>query len=221
MSKLPYSDYADNLVSTLNTDAKAPTPPSSPKPDTENSTDTIVSKKYSYHFGIDSINFSQVRIEQNMCFISENIEVGYLQEDEYIQLTSEFNTGENGSIEFYILDGLEAKSILPIGTEVVLNEKIFFGLRPRFSINNNEPITIKKNGVVVDVSLEQAINSNEDGYTVSYSPLDAHDLIVKNDVVKVKAILRTYNKNTEAPSIKRLAIKKYGRNSLWKDSTIN
>ena len=45
--------------------------------------------------------------------------------------------------------------------------------------------------------------------------------IVKNDVVKVKAILRTYNKNTEAPSIKRLAIKKYGRNSLWKDSTIN
>lgn len=221
MSKLPYTDYADNLVSTLNTDTNVPTPPSSPNPDTEDSKATVTSKKYSYHFGIDSINFSQVRIEQNMCFISDDIEIGYLDEDEYIQLTSEFNTGENGSIEFYILDGSEAKSILPIGTEVVLDEKIFFGLRTRFSINNNEPITIKKNGVVVDVSLEQAINSNEDGYTVSYSPLDAHDLIVKNQVVKVKAILRTYNKNTEAPFIKRLAIKKYGRNSLWKDNTIN
>lgn len=221
MSKLPYTDYANNLVSTLNEDTKAPTPPSSNKPDTEDSTAAVTAKKYSYHFGIDTINFSQIRIEENMCFISDNIEIGYLEEDEYIQLTSEFNTGENGSIEFYVLDGSEAKSILPIGTEVIIDEKIFFGLRTRFSINNNEPITIKKNGVIVDVSLEQAINSNEDGYTVSYSPLDAHDLIVKNDVIKIKAILRTYNKNNEAPFIKRLAIKKYGRNSLWKDNTIN
>lgn len=212
-----YEGYTSNFVS----DVSAPTPPLSVRPYTEDSASTITSKKFSYHFGIDSINFSQVRIEQNMCFISEDIEIGYLKEDEYIQLTAEFDTGENGAIEFYVIDSSDPKSILPIGTEVINNEKIFFGLRPRFSINNNEAIIIKKNGVIVDVSLDQAINSNEDGYTISYSPLDSHDLVIKNNTIKIKAILRTYDKNGEAPFIKRLAIKKYGRNSLWKDNIIN
>lgn len=178
------------------------------------------SDKYSYHFGIDSINFSNIKVEENMCFISEDIEIGQLEEDEYIQLISDYNTGENGSIEFYVLDGSEPKSILPIGTNVVLDEKIFFGLRTRFSIDEDEPITIKKNNIVVDVTLDQAINSNEDGYTVSYTPIDAHDLTIKNDVVKLKVIIRTYSKNVDAPFVKRIAIKKYGRNSLWKDNII-
>ena len=132
-----------------------------------------------------------------------------------IQLTSEYNTGQDGSIEFYILDGSEPKPILPIGTNTVINEKIFFGLRPRFSIDPDEDIVIKKNGSIVDTSIEQAIDSNEDGYTVSYVPLDAHNLRVKNYSVRIKAILRTYNKNSEAPHIKNIAIRKYGRSALW------
>lgn len=184
-------------------------------------TSSFTAKKFSYHFGIDYINFSQISVNENMCFISEDIEMGDLKEDEYIQLTSEFDTGENGSIEFYILDGSEPKPILPIGTETVINEKIFFGLRTRFSIDTDNEVIIKKNGSPIDITLEQAINSNEDGYTVSYTPIDAHNIRVNNYTVRVKAILRTYNKNSEAPHIKNIAIRKYGRSSLWTSDTIN
>lgn len=191
------------------------------KNDSLKATSEFRAKKFSYHFGIDTLNFSQISVNENMCFISEDIEMGDLKEDEYIQLTSEFDTGENGSIEYYIIDGSEPKPILPANTEVVIDEKIFFGLRTRFSIDTDSEVIIKKNGAPIDITLEQAINSNEDGYTVSYTPIDAHNIRVKNYIVKVKAILRTYNKNSEAPHIKNIAIRKYGRSSLWKSDTIN
>lgn len=180
---------------------------------------TTYARKYSYHFGIDEINFSQITINKNMCFISQDIEIDTLSEDEYIQLSAEYSTGGNGSIEFYIIDGSEPIAILPIGTETVLNEKIFSGLRSRFAINEDEPVIVKKDGVKIDLDLEQAINSNEDGYTVSYTPLDAHNVKPINNTIKIKAILRTYDENSEAPFIKSMAVRKYGRSSLWLSST--
>lgn len=221
MSRLIYTEYSNNTIKTLNNDTSAPEPPALIKPSDDGHIATATAKKYAYHFGIDYVKVSQIKLEHNMCFISEDIEIGYLNEGEYIQLMADYNSGEQGSVEFYILDGSDPKAILPIGTETVLDEKIFFGLRSRFSVDNDEPIAVKKNNVVVDVDLNQAIASNEDGYTVSYTPIDAHDLIVKNNTIKIKVILRTYNKNAEAPYIKRLAIKKYGRNSLWNDNIIN
>ena len=113
------------------------------------------------------------------------------------------------------------KEILPVNTTKVVNEKIFFGLRTRFSIDTEDEVIIKKNGSPVDISLDTAIELNEDGYTVSYTPLDAHNIRVTNSSIRVKAIIRTFDKNSKAPFIKSLAIKKYGRNSLWNDSTIN
>lgn len=184
-----------------------------------NSTSKFTEKKYTYHFGIDSIELSEIHVEDNMCFISEDIEIGELAEDEYIQLVSSYDTGDNGSVEFYILDGSEPKPILPIDTSVVINEKVFFGLRPRFAIDTDHDVVIKKDGSTVDTSLDQAIDSNKDGYTVSYTPLDAHDLTIKNHSIRVKAILRTYDKNAEAPYIKNIAIKKYGRSTAWERIT--
>lgn len=187
--------------------------------DNDSSTSKYTEKKYSYHFGIDNIELSEIYVEDNMCFISEDIEIGELAEDEYIQLTSSYNTGDNGSIEFYVLDGAEPAPILPIDTDTVINEKIFFGLRTRFAIDTDCDVVIKKDGSVVDTTLDQAINSNKDGYTVSYTPLDAHDLVTKNYSIRVKAILRTYDKNAKAPYIKNIAIRKYGRSTAWERAT--
>lgn len=222
MNKVPYSEYMNAENANLYNDPLAPASLLNVRPDArDNDTSSISSKKYSYHFGIDSINLSNLRIEPNVCFVSEDIEVGILQDDEYIELVADYDTGESGSVEFYILDGSDSKDILPIDTKTVLDEKIFFGLRTRFSINNDEPITVKKNGVIVDIPLEQATRSNEEGYTVSYTPIDAHSLNLNNSTIKIKAILRTYNKNAKAPFIKRIGIKKYGRSFLWKDNIIN
>lgn len=167
-------------------------------------------KKYSYSFGIDSFLFGRAKLHNDMCFISEDIEIENLKENEYIQLISNYNTGGNGSIEFYILDGANEKPILPIDTNTIIDEKIFFGLRTRFSVDTDKEILVKKNGMLVDISLDQAINSNEDGYTVSYTPLDAHNVNIKNNIIQIKAIIRTYDNTQEAPFIKSIAVKKYG-----------
>lgn len=172
-------------------------------------------KKYSYNFGIDSFSFGRAKLNDTMCFISEDIEIENLKENEYIQLIANYNTGGNGSIEFYIIDGANEKPILPIDTNTVINEKIFFGLRTRFSIDPDEDVLIKKHGMLVDISLDQAINSNEDGYTVTYTPMDAHNLYIKNSTIRVKAIIRTYDNTEEAPFIKNMAIKKYGGNLVY------
>lgn len=172
-------------------------------------------KKYSYNFGVDSFLFGRAKLNDTMCFISEEIEIENPKDNEYIQLISNYNTGADGSIEFYIIDGATEKPILPIDINTVINEKIFFGLRPRFSIDTDNEVLIKKHGMLVDISLDQAVNSNEDGYTVTYTPIDAHNLYIKNSTIKIKAILRTYDNTQEAPFIKNIAIKKYGGNLTY------
>lgn len=181
--------------------------------------DSQSSNKYSYSFGIDEISFSQVVVNDNMCFISEDINIGNLDSDEYLQISSTYDEGDNGSIEFYILDGTEAKAVIPIESEKILNEKIFFGLRTRFGIDEDYDVTIKKDGVEIDIDLDKAIDSNEDGYTVDYTPMDGHNIRVSNHSVRVKVILRTYDKKVKAPSIKNIVIRKYGRSLLWKNDT--
>lgn len=184
-------------------------------PTTESSDSEKAISKFSYHFGIDEIYFDEVILDNNMCFISEDIDIGSLDKDEYIQLSATYDSGDNGSIEFYILDGSEARPIMPIEDSIVINEKIFYGLIPRFSIDESEEMIIKKNGSVMDISLNNAIKSNEDGLTITYTPLDAYNLIVNNYTIQVKAILRTYDKTVKAPSIKNISIRKYGRSLLW------
>lgn len=182
---------------------------------------TYTEKKYFYQFGIDSVSFSQVTIHENMCFVSPTIEVGTLGDDEYLQLTADYSTGENGSVEFYLIDGVDQIPILPITSPQVINEKIFYGLRSRFSVDTEESVIIKKNGVKVDITMEQAVDSNDAGYTATYYPLDAYNKKTSNEEIKVKAILRTYDVNGDAPVVKNIAIRKYGRSSVWKSDTIN
>lgn len=177
------------------------------------------SKKYSYHFGIDDIKFSQININETMFFISDEIEIGTLSKSEYIQLASEYSEGDYGSVEFYILDGPNETPILPCNTKSVMDEKVFYGYNTRFTIDEDNDIIVKKDGAIADVTFEKAKESNDKNYTVSYTPIDAHNIRPTSDIIKVKAILRTYDKDAAAPYIKSIAIKKYGGTLLW-DSEI-
>ena len=86
-----------------------------------------------------------------MCYISDEIDLGELDKDTYIQLSSNYDTGINGSIEFYIEDSLNSKAILPIEEVEVKNEKIFLGLMTRFAIDTDKEISIYKNGIKIDI----------------------------------------------------------------------
>ena len=82
---------------------------------------------YSYEFGIKQINLGYSELNKSMCYISDEIDLGELDKDTYIQLSSNYDTGINGSIEFYIEDSLNSKAILPIEeVENYINQRIQF-----------------------------------------------------------------------------------------------
>ena len=164
-------------------------------------------KKYIYNFGIDSINFSNMNIDNNTCFISNEINLEY--NNDFIQLLAEYDEGDNGSIEFYIIDGSEEKAILPLNQEKVFNEKIFSNLKTRFAIDESEKIIIKKDGVLLNTNFEQAQKLNESNLTISYTPINAHNIKIKNKNIRIKAIIRTYDNKTCIPYVKKISIRKY------------
>ena len=164
-------------------------------------------KKYIYNFGIDSINFSNVNINNDTCFISNEINLEY--NNCYIQLLAEYDEGDNGSIEFYIIDGSEEKAILPLNQEKVFNEKIFSNLKTRFTIDESQKIIIKKDGVLINTNFEQAQKLNESNLTISYTPINAHNIKIKNKNIRVKIIMRTYDNKTCIPYVKKINIRKY------------
>lgn len=166
--------------------------------------------KYSYFFGLDSIEFTKQSINENMCFISKDINIGFLKENEYIEISSIYNEGYDGSIEFYIIDGSDIKPILPVETDKVYNEKVFNGLKPRFIIDELEEVIIKENGYIVDKSIEQAINNIDGKYTITYMPIDPYSIKTNNENIKIKVIIRSYNLNQQLPYIKNITIRKYG-----------
>lgn len=172
-------------------------------------------KKYNYLFGIDKVNIGNSIRPENSCFVSNEIEIGFLNEEDYIQLSAKYDIGLNGSIEFYIIDGSNIKPILPIEENQVIDEKIFTGFKTRFSIDSTKNIIIKENGIISSLSLEEVYNSEKTNLTITYTPINSYSVKTENHSIKIKAILRLYDNNTAAPYIKEIAIKKFGGSTLW------
>lgn len=174
---------------------------------------------YEYVFGIDSLVIGETNINKNTCFISNEIEIGYLNKNEYIQMEANYFVDKNSSVEFYIIDGSSIKPILPMNDTKVYNEKIFHGLKTRFAINSNEPYEIKKDNNNVNITLEEAVKDQKNLYTINYTPINSHSITnIKNSSIKIKIVLRLFDENSAAPYVTRVTIKKFGGNSLWKES---
>lgn len=170
---------------------------------------------YFYDFSIDELEIGYAELDKAMCFISDDIDLGELRDDTYIQLSASYDAGLYGSVEFYIEDSLNLKPILPIEDLKVVNEKIFPGLEPRFPIDTNDEIIIKNNNIKVDISLDDAINSSEGNYTVSYTPVNPYDVKVSNQHIRIKVILRCYDNNKNRPLVRSIIINKYGGSFIW------
>ncbi|MCY7865889.1 hypothetical protein P8918_13330 [Bacillus spizizenii] len=170
--------------------------------------------KFGYFFGVDNVSFSSRNINTTCGRVTDYIEIGNV---ESIQLESSYHLPDKASVEFSVIDQDVEIPIVPVGDSLVRNEKIFFGLPLRFSIDKTKPYIIKKDGVEVTMTPEAAINANDGLYTITYSPIGAYDYMPKNDRVKVKVIMRLYDKTSEPPFVQNALIRAYGGDALWKD----
>lgn len=179
----------------------------------------IVGKKkyYYYLFGLDKISIEYVDIAETSCFVSKEIKIDELEPDEYIVLDAQYSC-EEGNIEFYIIDGTNEIPILPENQKTVLYEKLFYKIPTMFTIDDLNSIKIYDNKIPSKVNINTAMNSVDERYTVSYKPKNATMIdSLMNKSIKVKAVIRTYNKD-HIPFIKSMQVKKYGRSSLWIDN---
>lgn len=174
-------------------------------------------KYYYYLFGIDNLQIQHVNIDAQNCFISKEVKIDELQVNEHLALDVE-DSIERGSIEYNIIDGTDVIPILPENIKQVVDEKIFYKMPLRFNYDATKPILVKRNGDIVKMSLQEAINKNEKGvtYTVSYTPILNPINKLLNSKIKLKVIIRKYENDFNS-FVKSINIKKYGGGKLWID----
>jgi hypothetical protein len=209
-----YPPYIPDQGGGSYTPPPVPTPPPPPTPRYI----TVTRTRYNYLFGLDKLDVCKVLNNNNCCMISKDIYVGDMGTNDYIQFDAQYNVNDYSSIEFYIIDGQIVAPIMSTGDKQVFNEKIFYGLPTRFSVDTTKPIQIKKNGVLIDMDLEKAIKSNDADYTVSYTPLNAWAYTPVNSNIKLKVIMRLYDINEANPYLVSARFKKFGGDALWQNN---
>lgn len=171
--------------------------------------------KFSYFFGVDKLELKNISINKNCCFISKDIYIGDLKENDYLELEASSWVNDSSNVEFYILDGNTQIPICPVNEDMIENEKIFTGLKPRFQIDNSYPIVIKKDGNPINMTLDKAMESTDGLYTITYKPLNGKTYKPLNNNIKIKIVLRLYKSNEPAPAVGKLKIRKFGGDNLW------
>lgn len=175
----------------------------------------IVEKSmYNYMFGIDSIAIKNIEQEQDSCFISQPIDINELADGEYIQLHVEEVLNEDTTIEYSILDGDVEIPVLPFGSKIIKNEKVFNALPLRFNQDYSLAVTIKKDGITTDISLDDAKTQLLSRFSVDYFPEENYNYKPINSNIKIKAVIRSYSNATNNSYLKAIKIRKYGGDVL-------
>lgn len=175
----------------------------------------IVEKSmYNYMFGIDSIAIKNIEQEQDSCFISQPIDINELGDGEYIQMHVEEVLNEDTTIEYSILDGDVEIPVLPFGSKIIKNEKVFNALPLRFNQDYSLAVTIKKDGITTDISLDDAKTQLLSRFSVDYFPEENYNYKPINSNIKIKAVIRSYSNATNNSYLKAIKIRKYGGDVL-------
>lgn len=206
---------------------KKPEPPKKPSissfnlPEPKFESNLVKLNKYLYFFGLDKINLTKKQVNKECCFTSQEIVLKNVKDGDFIQLEAVYSIDESSSTEFYIIHNNDEFPILPVETDLIYNEKIFFNRMTRFEIDYSKDIIIKKDGEISNKTVEQAIQSTDGLYTITYSPLLNNNngysylLAAGDHAIKIKTIQRLYDTSFKAPIIKDLKIRKYGGSALW------
>lgn len=186
--------------------------------------------KYKYGFGLSKISASQNLVSKTAGFISSEIDVSNCS---WIELEAD----NNNDVEFYILEEKNETPILPIGITYITDEKLFYGLMPRFIIKEPNSIIVKRNNEVTsinnlndlylflsvnntNVEVNQSSYLQENEYTISYKPdTSANVYFPTTDKIRIKIIKRNI-RNKKIYDINTVKIHKYGNNINWTMSSL-
>lgn len=178
-------------------------------------------KRYYYKIGIDDIFLGKKEISAAGGFISSQIYVGNCV---WISLSADCETAE-----YYIIDEKEEIPILPDTQEKIINEKLFFGMMPRFPLADQNNFTVKKNGIATSIKtipelrlflFSKTTQEGKSGYetvnnyTIDYMPpLSYRQYTPKSDTVRLKIILR--KNDLIIPKITKCQINIYQPENKW------
>lgn len=184
--------------------------PSMQVPDFRLEPSTRLANGYAYRFGIDGITVQHWRQYEECGFVSNPVNIGTCS---FIEL--EVETSGSQDVEFYILDGDKETPILPVGEDRVEKERLCYQMPLRFVADENEGMTIFKDGVATDASM-----ADRDGfdyahhvYEIAYTPSKtSHRYFPKNRTVQVKVLQRSASLPA---TIKSVAIRKHGGGLDW------
>ena len=182
-----------------------------------NQSDVIEKNMYTYMFGIDSIEIKYIEQEKDSCFISEPININKLKDGEYIKIHTKQVLSETCTVEYSLLDGDIEIDILPYGQDFIKNEKLFAALPLRFLGHESETYTIKKDGMISDISLDDAKLQVLSRFSVDYFPEEKYNYTAINNNIRVKAVIRKYSNQIDSSYIKNIKIRKYGGDTPWTD----
>lgn len=180
-----------------------------------NSPNIIEKKMYSYIFGLSTIDIKYIEQQNESCFISESINIGQLDENHYIQLFVDHLLSDSTGIEYYLLDGDMEIPMLPYGTTIIKNEKLFPALSLRFHQDETEAHTIKKDGMTTDISIDDAKNQMLSTFSIDYFPAQEYNYTPINPNIRIKVIVRKFGKGVDNSFIRSLKFRKYGGDSPW------
>lgn len=167
----------------------------------ESTDDTLeIENEFAYYFGITSITATNKKYLPTCAFISDPVSVSGRRK---IALEADFTEGDNGSIEFSIIEGTTETPIIPKGVKTIHNEKLFFDIPLRFE---GKDCKLYKNFKYTGASVKTADFTLDDVYTVDYTPTNGFEYQPKKGEVKIKAIMRMYTPDGIPPQINQLKI---------------
>lgn len=181
--------------------------------DTSNNENIIMPTKTVYYFGIDSIQADKVKYDKISAYISPTIEIG---SSSYIQLSVQSNK-DISNIEFSIIENEAEYPIMPIEVSRV-NEKLFWNLDTRFTINQTEVQLIRENNIETSLSLSDIAESDfgSNIYTIEYTPTKQSYLYYpETDNIKIKVVQRCLFNDSVPIVINNITILKYGGDKIW------
>ena len=100
---------------------------------------------------------------------------------------------------------------------MIKNEKLFAALPLRFLKDTTESFVIKKDGMISDISIDDAKLQVLSRFSIDYYPESKFNYTSINSNIRIKAVIRKFNKGVDTSYIRHIKIRKYGGDTPWTD----
>ena len=166
--------------------------------------------RYVYFFGLDKLQGSHLNDANSACLYIKSQTILLCEK---LELEVIDDQPDGTSIEYSLVEAGVERPILPVGVTRILDERVFYGMQPRFAMNHNKPIEVKKDGLIVDIGITAAMARKDGIYTVSYTPAIQSSYKPSSRTIDIKAVLRRHDESAKSPAIQSLLLRQWGGNA--------